>query len=133
VNKDALFQVCEFVLNLTNGNVPEEVVPIKVRQQVIATWVKAKQLLQQQIGQRLGTEEQVWLCDRAEAAPGQGAPAYKQDPQAAFSQSLAPCSHHRLRHIWLLWGSSSHVGRSVGSFPTEIVALESPGRQPLQV
>ncbi|XP_073934125.1 cilia- and flagella-associated protein 46 isoform X3 [Castor canadensis] len=51
-------EVCEFVLNLTNGNMPEEVVPIKVRQQVIATWVKAKQLLQQQIGQRLGTEEQ---------------------------------------------------------------------------
>ncbi|XP_048193494.1 cilia- and flagella-associated protein 46-like [Perognathus longimembris pacificus] len=50
-------EVCEFALNLGNGTVPEEVVPINMRQQVIATWVKAKQLLQQQIGQRLGTEE----------------------------------------------------------------------------
>ncbi|XP_019062592.1 cilia- and flagella-associated protein 46 isoform X2 [Fukomys damarensis] len=51
-------EVCEFALNLTNGNIPEEVVPISVRQQLIATWVKAKQLLQLQIGHRLGTEEQ---------------------------------------------------------------------------
>jgi hypothetical protein len=34
-------------------------VPTNVRQHLIATWVKAKQLLQQQIGQRLGTDEQV--------------------------------------------------------------------------
>lgn len=33
--------------------------PTSTRQQLIATWVKAKQLLQQQIGPRLGTEEQV--------------------------------------------------------------------------
>lgn len=32
---------------------------MQVRQQLIATWVKAKQLLQQQIGPRLGPEEQV--------------------------------------------------------------------------
>lgn len=51
------FQVCEFALNLTNGTVPEEVVPIEARQQLIATWVKAKQLLQQQIGTKLGPEE----------------------------------------------------------------------------
>ncbi|XP_070288236.1 cilia- and flagella-associated protein 46 isoform X2 [Myotis yumanensis] len=51
-------EVCEFALTLTNGTVPEEVVPIEARQQLIATWVKAKQLLQQQIGTRLGTEEQ---------------------------------------------------------------------------
>lgn len=37
--------------------------PIETRQQLIATWVKAKQLLQQQIGTRLGTEEQV-RCGR---------------------------------------------------------------------
>lgn len=54
------FQVCEFALNLTNGTVPEETVPTVARQQLIATWVKAKQLLQQQIGPRLGAEEQVW-------------------------------------------------------------------------
>ncbi|XP_016061813.1 PREDICTED: cilia- and flagella-associated protein 46 [Miniopterus natalensis] len=51
-------EVCEFALNLTNGTVPEEAVPTEARQQLIATWVKAKQLLQQQIGSRLGTEEQ---------------------------------------------------------------------------
>ena len=38
---------------------PEEVVPVSARQQLIATWVKGKQLLQQQIGPRLGVEEQV--------------------------------------------------------------------------
>lgn len=37
--------------------------PIEARQQLIATWVKAKQLLQQQIGTRLGPEEQV-CCGR---------------------------------------------------------------------
>ncbi|XP_045438178.1 cilia- and flagella-associated protein 46 [Pipistrellus kuhlii] len=50
-------EVCEFALNLTNGTVPEEVVPIEARQQLIAAWVKAKQLLQQQIGTKLGPEE----------------------------------------------------------------------------
>lgn len=33
--------------------------PVNARQQLIATWVKGKQLLQQQIGPRLGTDEQV--------------------------------------------------------------------------
>uniref|UniRef100_A0A9L0ID61 Cilia and flagella associated protein 46 n=1 Tax=Equus asinus TaxID=9793 RepID=A0A9L0ID61_EQUAS len=51
-------EVCEFALNLTNGSVPEEAVPVNARQQLIATWVKGKQLLQQQIGPRLGTDEQ---------------------------------------------------------------------------
>ncbi|KAM9618801.1 cilia- and flagella-associated protein 46 [Trichechus inunguis] len=50
-------EVCEFALNLTNGSVPEDVVPTGVRHQLIATWVKAKQLVQQQIGPRLGTDD----------------------------------------------------------------------------
>ncbi|XP_066095942.1 cilia- and flagella-associated protein 46 isoform X1 [Saccopteryx bilineata] len=54
----AAVEVCEFALNLTNGALPEEAMPIAARQQLIATWVKAKQLLQQQIGPRLGPEEQ---------------------------------------------------------------------------
>ncbi|XP_052029594.1 cilia- and flagella-associated protein 46 [Apodemus sylvaticus] len=54
----AAVEVCEFALNLTNGNVPDDIVPTNVRQHLISTWVKAKQLLQQQIGQRLGTDEQ---------------------------------------------------------------------------
>lgn len=52
-------QVCEFALNLSDGNVPEEVVSMSTRQQLVATWVKAKQLLQQQIGPRLGPDGQV--------------------------------------------------------------------------
>ncbi|KAJ8793985.1 hypothetical protein J1605_003395 [Eschrichtius robustus] len=59
-------EVCEFALSLTSGTVPEEAVPVSARQQLVATWVKAKQLLQQQIGPRLGTDEQV---------PAGGAPA----------------------------------------------------------
>ena len=51
---------------------PEEVVPVSARQQLIATWVKGKQLLQQQIGPRLGTEEQV-----LRAAWGRGREALK--------------------------------------------------------
>ncbi|XP_055280347.1 cilia- and flagella-associated protein 46 isoform X2 [Moschus berezovskii] len=54
----AAVEICEFALNLTNGMEPKEVVPVSARQQLIATWVKGKQLLQQQIGPRLGTEEQ---------------------------------------------------------------------------
>ncbi|XP_045147306.1 cilia- and flagella-associated protein 46 [Echinops telfairi] len=51
-------EVCEFALSLTNGSVPEDQVPTHTRQQLIATWVKAKQLAQQQIGPRLGVDEQ---------------------------------------------------------------------------
>lgn len=61
--KKCLFQVCEYALNLTNGNVLENIVPTSVRQYLIATWVKAKQLLQQQIGPKLGIEEQVGAKD----------------------------------------------------------------------
>ncbi|XP_036590867.1 cilia- and flagella-associated protein 46-like [Trichosurus vulpecula] len=51
-------EVCDFGLTLTNGNLPQEIVPISIRQQLIATWVKAKQLVQQQIGNKLGTDEE---------------------------------------------------------------------------
>ncbi|XP_078006794.1 cilia- and flagella-associated protein 46 isoform X2 [Phascolarctos cinereus] len=51
-------EVCDFGLTLTNGNLPQEIVPIGIRQQLIATWVKAKQLVQQQIGSKLGTDEE---------------------------------------------------------------------------
>lgn len=46
--------------------------PTNVRQHLIATWVKAKQLLQQQIGQRLGIDEQV------------GAEGLRTHPHTAF-------------------------------------------------
>ncbi|XP_074015315.1 cilia- and flagella-associated protein 46 [Numenius arquata] len=54
----AALEICEFALNATTGTVPNEAVPIATQQQVIATWVKAKQLNQQQIGHKLGTEEE---------------------------------------------------------------------------
>ncbi|XP_027696309.1 cilia- and flagella-associated protein 46 [Vombatus ursinus] len=54
----AAIEVCDFGLTLTNGNLPQEIVPIGIRQQLIATWVKAKQLIQQQIGNKLGTDEE---------------------------------------------------------------------------
>ncbi|XP_075613670.1 cilia- and flagella-associated protein 46 isoform X5 [Balearica regulorum gibbericeps] len=53
----AALEICEFALNVTTGTMPNETVPIAAQQQVIATWVKAKQLIQQQIGHKLGTEE----------------------------------------------------------------------------
>ncbi|KYO42269.1 cilia- and flagella-associated protein 46 isoform B [Alligator mississippiensis] len=53
----AAIEVCEFALSLINGNASNEV-PISVQQQVIAAWVKAKQLHQQQIGQKLGTDDE---------------------------------------------------------------------------
>ncbi|XP_034292423.1 cilia- and flagella-associated protein 46 isoform X1 [Pantherophis guttatus] len=54
----AAVEVCEFAMRLPNGSAPDEPVPIALRQQVIATWVKAKQLLQQQIGRLHGSEEE---------------------------------------------------------------------------
>ncbi|XP_031805262.1 cilia- and flagella-associated protein 46 [Sarcophilus harrisii] len=52
----AAIEVCDFGLTLTNGNLPQEIVPIGIRQQLLATWVKAKQLIQQQIGSKLDDE-----------------------------------------------------------------------------
>uniref|UniRef100_A0A8C4ULF1 Cilia- and flagella-associated protein 46 n=1 Tax=Falco tinnunculus TaxID=100819 RepID=A0A8C4ULF1_FALTI len=54
----AALEICDFALNVTTGTIPNETVPIAVQQQIIATWVKAKQLNQQQIEHKLGTEEE---------------------------------------------------------------------------
>nr|XP_033798267.1 cilia- and flagella-associated protein 46 isoform X7 [Geotrypetes seraphini] len=51
-------EVSEYAMDLINERMSEEVIPLGVQQQIIATWVKAKQLCQQQIGQKLGTDEQ---------------------------------------------------------------------------
>ncbi|XP_048407549.2 cilia- and flagella-associated protein 46 [Stegostoma tigrinum] len=51
-------QICEYILNVTNGNEPSGVVPISVRRQIVVTWVKVKQLLQQQIGPNLGMDDE---------------------------------------------------------------------------
>ncbi|NXC45008.1 CFA46 protein, partial [Penelope pileata] len=53
----AALEICEFALNLVKETTPNETVPVAVQQQITATWVKAKQLSQQQIGQKLWTEE----------------------------------------------------------------------------
>ncbi|XP_044154029.1 cilia- and flagella-associated protein 46 [Bufo gargarizans] len=51
-------EVCDYALDLTHESSPKELVPISLRQQLISTWVKAKQLLQQQIGPKLGTDDE---------------------------------------------------------------------------
>ncbi|XP_035186668.1 cilia- and flagella-associated protein 46 isoform X3 [Oxyura jamaicensis] len=54
----AALEICEFALNVITGTIPNETVPVAVKQQIIATWVKVKQLNQQQIGHKLWTEEE---------------------------------------------------------------------------
>ncbi|KAM9285779.1 cilia- and flagella-associated protein 46 [Morus bassanus] len=54
----AALEICEFALNVTTGTISNEIVPIAAQQQIIATWVKTKQLNQQQIRHKLGTEEE---------------------------------------------------------------------------
>lgn len=46
-------------MNLPDGNFPEEPVPIALRQEIIAIWVKAKQLVQQQIASKHVTDDEV--------------------------------------------------------------------------
>ncbi|XP_030132507.2 cilia- and flagella-associated protein 46 [Taeniopygia guttata] len=54
----AALEICEFALNAMTGTIPNEKVSIAAQQQIIATWVKAKQLNQQQIRHQLGTWEE---------------------------------------------------------------------------
>ncbi|XP_037997464.1 cilia- and flagella-associated protein 46 [Motacilla alba alba] len=54
----AALEICEFALNAMTGTIPNEKVSIAAQQQIIATWVKAKQLNQQQIRHHLGTREE---------------------------------------------------------------------------
>ena len=52
-------QVCEYAMKVTNGDVPADEVPISVRQQLLQTWVLAKQMSQAQISKSYGTEDEV--------------------------------------------------------------------------
>ncbi|XP_017664651.1 PREDICTED: cilia- and flagella-associated protein 46 isoform X1 [Lepidothrix coronata] len=52
----AALEICDFALSVMTGTTPKGTVPVAAQQQVIATWVKAKQLNQQQIN--LGTQEE---------------------------------------------------------------------------
>uniref|UniRef100_A0A8C3QM37 Cilia and flagella associated protein 46 n=1 Tax=Cyanoderma ruficeps TaxID=181631 RepID=A0A8C3QM37_9PASS len=54
----AALEICEFALNAMTA-IPKERVSVPAQQQIIATWVKAKQLNQQQIRHELGTQEEV--------------------------------------------------------------------------
>ncbi|XP_062352270.1 cilia- and flagella-associated protein 46 [Cinclus cinclus] len=51
-------EICEFALNAMTGTIPKEKVSIAAQQQIIATWVKTKQLNQQQIRHQLGIQEE---------------------------------------------------------------------------
>ncbi|XP_063996010.1 cilia- and flagella-associated protein 46 [Pogoniulus pusillus] len=51
-------EICEFALSVAAGAMPSEAIPVATQQQIIATWVKAKQLNQQQIRHKLWTEEE---------------------------------------------------------------------------
>ncbi|KAH9492442.1 Cilia- and flagella-associated protein 46 [Bulinus truncatus] len=51
-------EVCELAMKVTNGSEPENTVPISVRFPVLQTWVKAKQLAQQQISKNFGTDDE---------------------------------------------------------------------------
>ncbi|NXP71840.1 CFA46 protein, partial [Ramphastos sulfuratus] len=54
----AALEICEFALSVAAGATPNEAIPVAAQQQIIATWVKAKQLNQQQITHKLWTEEE---------------------------------------------------------------------------
>ncbi|XP_054133202.1 cilia- and flagella-associated protein 46 [Melozone crissalis] len=51
----AALEICEFALNAMTKTTRNEKVSLAAHQQIIATWVKAKQLNQQQIRHQLGT------------------------------------------------------------------------------
>ena len=55
----ALFQTCEYALRVTGGAKPSDIVPTAVRHPLLATWVKLKQMLQQQIAPQYGSEHEV--------------------------------------------------------------------------
>nr|XP_031361174.1 cilia- and flagella-associated protein 46 [Lonchura striata domestica] len=54
----AALEICEFALNAMTATIPNGKVSIAAQQQIIATWVKAKQLNQQQIRHQPGTWEE---------------------------------------------------------------------------
>eukprot|EP00057_Strongylocentrotus_purpuratus_P019582 XP_011674056.1 PREDICTED: cilia- and flagella-associated protein 46-like [Strongylocentrotus purpuratus] len=55
--KQAL-EVCDYGITVTNGTRPLDLVPIAIRHPLLITWVRVKQLLNQQIQKSLGTEDE---------------------------------------------------------------------------
>ena len=54
-----MWQVCDYVIGVTNGDNPRDVVPIFQRLPILQTWVKAKQMAQQQISKLPGSDDHV--------------------------------------------------------------------------
>lgn len=52
-------KLCDYALHLSNCNISGETVPIAARKQVVTTWVRLKRLLQQQIGSKMDTDDEV--------------------------------------------------------------------------
>ncbi|CAH1258230.1 CFAP46 [Branchiostoma lanceolatum] len=50
-------EVCDFALDVTSGNIADDVVPISIRHMLIITWVRVKQMVLQQI-KNLGVEDE---------------------------------------------------------------------------
>uniref|UniRef100_A0A3B4VED7 Cilia and flagella associated protein 46 n=1 Tax=Seriola dumerili TaxID=41447 RepID=A0A3B4VED7_SERDU len=51
--------LCDYALHISNCSIQGETVPIAARKQVVATWVQIKRLLQQQIGSKIDTKDEV--------------------------------------------------------------------------
>ncbi|KAG7229993.1 hypothetical protein INR49_009713 [Caranx melampygus] len=51
-------ELCDYALHMSNCRIPEATVPIAARKQVLATWVRIKRLLQQQIGSKIDTKDE---------------------------------------------------------------------------
>ena len=54
-----LSQVCEYAIEVTNGNNPLHVIPMDNRLSLLQTWVAAKQMAQQQIAKTFGADDEV--------------------------------------------------------------------------
>ncbi|XP_064922681.1 cilia- and flagella-associated protein 46 isoform X3 [Columba livia] len=54
----AALEVCEFALAVADGTAAAGTAPLAARQQIVAAWVKAKQLLRQPVGARPGAQQQ---------------------------------------------------------------------------
>ncbi|GFO25849.1 cilia- and flagella-associated protein 46-like [Plakobranchus ocellatus] len=51
-------EVCDFAMQVTNGDNPLDVIPVFMRLPILQTWVRAKQMAQQQISKHLGTDDE---------------------------------------------------------------------------
>lgn len=59
----------EFMMTLTNGNDPSNLVPIALRHPLIKSWVFCKQLMNQPIPKNLGHDDEVGYPGRVDQQP----------------------------------------------------------------